>query len=292
MKKKIVISLCICIGCVCFIIGILLTLIVFVKPIANIEIQKTIIEKESSNRDFIVQVFIAFGTCLAFFITLLVLLKDHFNKPKFTVSLKKEYPWYSYTEDDKKEIRHIYQLKVINKKQTTAKDVSVQLIKVIDLKDKNPVTRIFPLLFNLPNKNPEKTFNIPCGLESFVDFISVTLKKVTIDFDKQEYEYKAQLHFLFDKTSNETIPKFNYLDNGNYRVFFVIAGENFKPQKFYIDILLSFNKQIKLIFSPALNWFPELKEKAKLLNNSPNVDFNLLNFSNDISFSDISYYKE
>lgn len=66
MKKKIVIPLCICIGCACFIVGVLMTLLVFTRTIDNIEIQRTIIEQQSSNRDFCVQVCIAVGTCLAF----------------------------------------------------------------------------------------------------------------------------------------------------------------------------------------------------------------------------------
>ena len=90
MKKKIVIPLCICIGCACFIVGVLMALLVFIEPITNIEIQKTIMESRTSNRDFFVQFAIAIGTVGAVLITLFLQVNARLKAPKLKINIKKE----------------------------------------------------------------------------------------------------------------------------------------------------------------------------------------------------------
>lgn len=137
MKKKIVISLCICIGCACFVVGVLLALLVFTRPVDNIEIQRTIIEKESSNRDFIVQIAIAIGTVGAVILTLILQLKDKLNAPQLKISIEKEKPWYNNELDKTGHVsKHFYRFIVENTKQITAQDVKIQLLKVKKFKDK------------------------------------------------------------------------------------------------------------------------------------------------------------
>ena len=134
MKKKIVISLCICIGCACFVVGVLMALLVFTRPVDNIEIQKTIVESKSCNRDFFVQVAIAIGTVGAVVLTLILQLSEILKAPKLKITIKKERPWYNNELDKNGDVsKHFYRFIVENTKQITAQDVKIQLLKVKNL---------------------------------------------------------------------------------------------------------------------------------------------------------------
>ncbi|MEE0879726.1 MAG: hypothetical protein UH788_10695 [Treponemataceae bacterium] len=268
MKKKIVISLCICIGCACFVVGVLIALLVFVRPIDNIEIQKTIIESRSSNRDFFVQFAIAIGTVGAVVITLVLQLKEKFQAPKLKISIKKETPWYNKESDNNGNVRkHFYRFIVENTKQITAQDVKIQLLKVKNLKTNN-YEQIYPMLFNWAYDGGLSQ-NIPYGYKSFCDFIYITEECNEIDKSKMYYFYFSKLYFFTsDKIQKGTLVN-NSLNNGDYLVYFRVTGANIKPACYSIQISLSFEIESKLFdykTNPNSDVLNSLSEHSRIFN--------------------------
>ena len=282
MKKKIVIPLCICIGCACFIVGVLMTLLVFTRPIDNIEIQGTIIEKESSNRDFIVQVLIAIGTVGTVILSLYLQLKDKFNSPKLELSIQKKEPWYNKLKENGNVSTHFYRLIVKNTKKITAKGVKIQLLKVKNLKTSS-YEQIYPMLFNWAYDGGLSQ-DIPYGYQSFCDFIYITKYRKTIDFSKKEYLYTSVLHFFTEENTKAGTLVNNLLKNGDYKVFFRVIGSNFMPQTYSIHIKLSFEQHYKL-FDPT--------KKIDILDGkfTPYILFDKLNESDSLQIDNLQKVK-
>lgn len=285
MKKKIVISLCICIGCACFVVGVLMALLVFTRSIDHIEIQKTIIEERSSTKEFIVQLFIAIGTIGAVFISIGGALIRKINEPKFTAYIKKDRPFYQAddTDDEKK---HLYSIRIENKNKTSAEKVSVQLIKVLDLNNKKQVvSTIFPRLFVWTDNENSETIDIPMGIEKYFNFIYVTLQKEILNSNEEKYKYSSLISFCTDGKINNTTFKPNQLKTGAFRVYFRIVGSNFIPQTFYVDIKNNFTEKnfvpesMEKQITPLMGDFispittEKIKEKFKFLNYEKDLDF-------------------
>lgn len=287
MKKKIVISLCICIGCACFVVGVLLAILVFTRPVENIEIQRTIIEQQSSNRDFCVQVCIAVGTCLAVFIAIGGNFLKKMNEPKFKAFIEKDRPFYQLIETNEG-VKHLYSIKIENQKRTPAEKVNVQLLKVKNLDTNEYISTIFPRLFVWTDNEISETTDIPMGIEKYFNFITVELNKTSLDSDNGLNEYSSLISFCTDGKINNTTFSPNILKFGNFRVYFRIAGSNFDPQTFSIDIKNQFKEQ---------NVVPRFMEKTmkSLIPNmispitieSINKKFKHLNFENDFNLGKI-----
>ncbi len=274
MKKKIVISLCICIGCACFVVGVLMALLVFTRPVDNIEIQRTIVESKSCNRDFFVQVAIAIGTVGAVVLTLILQLSEILKAPKLKITIKKERPWYNNELDKNGDVsKHFYRFIVENTKQITAQDVKIQLLKVKNLKTNNYET-IYPMLFNWAYDGGLSQ-NIPYGYQSFCDFIYISEEYKEIDKSKMHYLYFSKLNFFTsDKTQPRTLVN-NSLSNGDYLVYFRVTGANFKPTCYSIHINLSFEKESKLFGNNSVkNDDPvaNMSEHIKLFNELNNSE--------------------
>lgn len=288
MKKKIVISLCICVGCACFVAGVLMTLLVFTRPVDNIEIQKTIIEKQSSTKEFIVQVFIAIGTIGAVFISIGGAVIRKINEPKFAAYIKKDRPFYQ-SVDLGNETKHLYSIRIENKNKTSAEKVSVQLIKVLDLdNEKQVLSTIFPRLFVWTDNENSETVDIPMGIEKYFNFIDVSLKNKSLNSDEGLKEYYSLIRFCTDgKINNTTFPP-NQLNNGKFRVYFRIVGSNFVPQTFYVDIKNTFNaqnivhgfmeKEVNTIMGDCI---------SPITTESINKKFKFLNYEKDLDFGKI-----
>lgn len=283
MKKKIVISLCICIGCACFVVGVLIALLVFVRPISNVEIQKTIMETKSSNRDFFVQFAIAIGTVGAVFITLFLQVNEKLKAPKLKISIKKETPWHNKELDDNRNVRkHFYRFIVENTKQITAKGVKIQLLKVKNLKTSSYET-IYPMLFNWAY-NGGLSQDIPYGYQSFCDFIYITKYQNTLNASRMEFLYTSVLHFFTEENTKSGTLVDNSLKNGDYKVFFRVIGSNFKPQTYSIHIKLSFETKFKT-FDPTQN-----KKKLDHIM-APHILFDKLNESNSLQIDNLQKEK-
>ena len=282
MKKKIVISLCICIGCACFVVGVLMALLVFTRPVDNIEIQRTIIEKESSNRDFIVQVFIAIGTVGTVILSLYLQLKDKFNSPKLELSIQKKEPWYNKLKENGNVSTHFYRLIVKNTKQITAQGVKIQLLEVKILKTNNYET-IYPMLFNWAYDGGFSQ-DIPYGYQSFCDFIYITNYRNTINASKMEFLYTSVLHFFTEENTKSGTLVNNSLKNGDYKVYFRVIGSNFKPQTYSLHIKLSFEQYYKL-FDPT--------KKTDVLDSiiTPYIKFDKLNESDSLQIDNLQKEK-
>lgn len=283
MKKKIVISLCICIGCACFVVGVLMALLVFVKPISNVEIQKTIMETKSSNRDFIVQVASAIGTVGAVVFTLILQLNEKLKAPKLKITIKKDTPWYNKELNENRSVsKHFYRFIVENTEQITAQDVKIQLLKVKNLETNNYET-IYPMLFNWAYDGGLSQ-NIPYGYQSFCDFIYITNYRNTINSSKMEFLYKSELHFFTEENTKAGTLVNNSLKNGDYKVFFRVIGSNFKPQTYSLHIKLSFEQYYKL-FDPT--------KKTDVLDNiiTPYIKFDKLNESDSLQIDNLQKEK-
>lgn len=268
MKKKIVISLCICIGCACFVVGVLIALLVFVRPISNVEIQKTIMETKSSNRDFIVQVVSAMGTVGAVVFTLILQLNEKLKAPKLKITIKKDTPWYNKELNENGSVtKHFYRFILENTKTITAQDVRIQLVKVKNLQTNN-YEPIYPMLFNWAYDGGLSQ-NIPYGYQSFCDFIYISEEYKEIDKSKMHYLYFSKLNFFTsDKTQPGTLVN-NSLKNGDYKVFFRITGANIKPVCYSIQISLSFEIESKLFdkkTNPDSNILTNLSEHSRIFN--------------------------
>lgn len=283
MKKKIVISLCICIGCACFVVGVLMALLVFMKPIDNIEIQKTIIETKSSNRDFIVQVAIAIGTVGAVVFTLILQLNEKLKSPKLKITIKKDTPWYNKELNENGNVsKHFYRFILENTKPITAQDVKIQLVKVKNLQTNN-YENIYPMLFNW-SYGRGFSQNIPFGYKSFCDFICITEETKVINQLKMEYLYLSKIHFFTEEIIKPDALVNNSLNNGDYIVFFRVIGSNFKPQTYSIHIKLSFETKFKT-FDPTQN--------KKVLDHimAPHILFDKLNESNSLQIDNLQKEK-
>ncbi len=283
MKKKIVIPLCICIGCACFIVGVLMALLVFTRPVDNIEIQRTFIEKESSNRDFIVQVAIAIGTVGAVVFTLILQLNEKLKSPKLKITIKKDTPCYNKELNENGNVsKHFYRFILENTKPITAQDVKIQLLKVKNLKTNNYET-IYPMLFNWAY-NGGLSQDIPYGYQSFCDFIYITNYRNTINASKMEFLYTSVLHFFTEENTKSGTLVNNSLKNGDYKVYFRVIGSNFKPQTYSLHIKLSFEQYYKL-FDPT--------KKTAVLDNSitPYIVFDKLNESDSLQIDNLQKEK-
>lgn len=290
MKKKIVIPLCICIGCACFIVGILFCLSVLCEPMTQTIIHKNISIERNSFRDFLVQMAIAIGTCVSIF----VLFRDHFREPKFKISLEQKFPWYSIITDENNpiaDIIHIYRIKIENIKKTTAQNVVVELLGIKDLEKNIFITEIVPRKFVWADSQNIVCTTIPCGVETFCNFISISLDSNKRMPNDKDYKIFPKLKFI---TENSTcMNKTNTLKNGKYLIYFIIAGDNFSPHRYTVEVELKFEETINPIdeTNPYLQYFPKLKKEIQMINESPYINFHLLNFSENLKISKITKTK-